>query len=189
MKKLKKCIGSVLSGFICLLLLIPLCIFVIFYLPYEFVKYRRSAFFRDIGAKYSPFITLTENYKAYVLIEKKDLPVTFFRGRSPEPYSGYFVYRDILLIFDEILFWCEEADEWMLMSPQDDGLDEFVSAPFLRDVHLEEANEFFGESRCRRAVFLLDADKLEKEELGKATETDYIFPFTPETLADILHEL
>lgn len=139
-------------------MLVLLLLGCLIYLPFDFIKYRRSRLYRDLRTPYFLFYGIAPCVKLYEMIHQNDLPIEFV----PEPDGpfGYFLFRDIVILygFCSLLFdskqglWTAEIDdEWIpLERPMTDSIGRI--------------NVLKGTEICRRAIVLAEEAAFSIEE-------------------------
>ncbi len=149
-------------GTICLILFF---IFAVFYIPVDYIRYKRSPYYKIERIKYSFFDGTGDGFKLYNEIAENELPIEYFQDPKKEAVSlGKFVYNGILLISDccynftynpeeEKWGWWDEGEDGDEESKDDGeerqlimGLDEFIKE------EINSANTAMGKEICSRAV-------------------------------------
>ncbi len=98
------CILFMLS--ICALLLVTFPFYLLLYVPIDYIRYRRSAFFRNTRRKYEHFQTTGQYYKIYNYLAQRGTPPQFFPREGLESY---------FLIDEEIFFSYQGGDPLRLL--------------------------------------------------------------------------
>ena len=95
--KVKEIILTVIFLPIVILFLLGLLIIT----PFDYLKYKKSRYYKDTKEKYSWLCTSSYYIKFYDLIKKADLPIDYYRcDYVPITGYGFFVYKDMLILND-----------------------------------------------------------------------------------------
>lgn len=134
-------------------------LWVLLYTPFDYLKYKRSRYYKDTKEKYSWFCASSAYIKFYELIKKENLPIDFYRC-SDTPITGYgfFVYKDTLILNDyEEPCYDEEKNIWLVEIEDEyiDMKDDVVEA-------IERCNKLLKKDVCKKAVVLMDKDLYEE---------------------------
>ncbi len=160
LKAIKNKVSTVLLSILGAICLIPFGIYMILNIPVDYIRYKRSAYYKNEGKKYKLFDGMGEDFKLYNEIVKNELPIDYFRNPKEEFVSlGKFVYNGILLIPDycydftynpqeEKWGWWGETEDENQESGSIMGLDEFIE----EEIH--SANSAMGKEICNRGVLL-----------------------------------
>jgi len=171
MKKILRKIGD-FFGTLCgivLLLIVGICL--VLSLPFDYIKYKRSHYYKTIHKKYTLFAAMGSYFELYNEIIKNDLPIKYFSNPNETSLEyGWFVYDNTLIISNVFSFkynfencqwnYCvedEEAEGERFIMP----LDEYI------ETEIQEANQLAGEVICDKAVVLIDASCIENIDLAK----------------------
>ncbi|MCM1365558.1 MAG: hypothetical protein NC122_10705 [Faecalibacterium sp.] len=155
------------------IMLIPIavvfCIFLLFYLPIDFLKYINSSYYKNTKEKYYCFAVNDLNVKIYNIITENHLPIEFHRNDNYKKCAyGYFIYNDILIVNDFSFEYDNENNEWLYIQDDDGDYEySFLSEKEIDNI-FNECNEFFGCEKCRKIVFLTEA-----EDIPENAQTDF----------------
>ncbi len=158
------------------LVIILLCI-----LPFDYIRYKRSLFYKNERKKYKLFEGGGTHFELYNEIARNGLPIKFiFNPEDESVERGFFVFGDTLIVVnvfdfeydfekDRWLYVCEDIDEngnekRVIMS-----LDEYI------ETEIAEANRIVGEKICSKAVVLTDSDGLENIEKAEAEKRFLVY--------------
>lgn len=183
-KKFFEAISTVI-GAVGLLLLTPfililLAIFIAVLTIINYIKYKKTSYYKDTKERYSWLCADSAHISFYNDIKKSELPIEYYRDKNIKTAGyGYFVYRDILIIhdFDNVIYFDSEQNEWFIYEEHGENLlKEKV------EEEIKKANEFFGENRCNKAIVFVEDEVLDEApekyyeniELLRVTGTDEI---------------
>ena len=74
---IKRAIEKFFSFILAILIAIIFGIFLTFLLPFDYIKYKRSLYYKNTKKKYTFFAASNDNFKIYNEINKNNLPITF----------------------------------------------------------------------------------------------------------------
>lgn len=153
MKKLKEVAGCFLLCLFLILLIPLLLLLLIFFVPFEFLRYRRMAYRKDLKKRYHPFITTLETVKFYNLIKEQGLPYTYVANGDFE----YFIKDGTVLLpgLDSEMF--EERDgEWYYNGEdEDEESEESDKRTTVADILVKEGESVREEHKGLPLKFLL----------------------------------
>ena len=92
-------------------------IFKLITMPFDYMKYKKSLYQRDFPQKYKWLSTPHADNDVYTIIKENNLPVEYIKWCDYYEVRGYFVYKNILLCFDEPIIFdknkgvCFDLDE------------------------------------------------------------------------------
>lgn len=181
MKKVLSKIGKFFGWVFALILALIFGVWVVFYLPIDYIKYKRSYYYKTEGKKYGLFAAIGMHFEMYNLIAKNNLPIKYIKNPENENLDcGWFVFGDTLLIIDDCGFeYDDESGEWMHTEYLDDDgePEEEIKTPLCEFFKTEiyEANELAGETICTKAVVLLDGNIFDGAELAKKQEAFLVY--------------
>ena len=124
--------------------------------PVDYLKYKRTRYYKDTKERYSWFGASSHYVGFYEMIKKANLPIDYYRyDNIPVAGYGYFVYKDTLILSDYDPYYDEEGNVWQVMVE-----DEYVDlAEDVRNA-IDRCNELLKAEVCKRAVVLIDKDLL-----------------------------
>lgn len=172
---------------IAILFSVILGVYYFFKLPYDYIKYKTSPYYKKERKKYKAFAGSSANFKIYNEIIKNELPIEYIE--NPEEKSlenGKFVLDNILIIPNVFFFkydnenktwdYCvEENGDILSVMPLDDYL----------ETEIEEVNKFAGKNVCKSAVVLTYAEYIDEKYLAKS---DSHFLVYDNDLAEVLKD-
>lgn len=174
---MKKAIGEFfLTAF--LIVLLPLCVmFAIFKLPFDYLKYKRSPYYKKERKKYSLFAATGSNFEIYNEILKNDLPIRFIENpRDPSVECGRFVFGDMVIIPDEYSFEFDcESGTWQYCCETDEEKSDLLSLDEYIQDEINTANELAGQEICNDAIVLIDGDCVDDLEKAKAEKRFLVY--------------
>lgn len=152
---------------------IPFAVCCLFILPFDYIKYKRSPYYKNERKKYNLFAAQGTHFRIYNDIAKYDLPLRFIPHPTVESVEcGWFVLGNTLVLAGDFSFdyfdidpksqaWAccyddEEDDKQILLT-----LDELI------DNELQEFNRLVGQPVCTDAVVLIDIDNIENYDMAK----------------------
>ena len=119
-KNILKYLAEIPVVILVLLVLVPLGVLYFLYkiltMPFSYIRHKRSLYQKDFPCRYSLWRYPHHDEKVYTVIKKNDLPIAYIKGQKEyEQYEmpGYFVYKDILLDFNEPFFFDPERGLWL----------------------------------------------------------------------------
>ncbi len=177
---MKKMINVVKHFFLTILacIIAILCgICFVFMLPLDYIKYKRSPYYKKERKKYRLFAASGCAFEIYNEILKNNLPIRFFANpKEASLESGWFVFGDILIIPNVFSFdFDSESQRWLYCDEDDEekrtimALDEYI------EIEIREANELAGRVICTDAIVLIDADCIENMDMAKKEKRFLIY--------------
>ena len=176
MKKILSKIGDILLYILMFPLFIIGSIALMLYVPVDFIRYRRSAFYRDTHHKYERFIGNAMWFRLYEIMRKDNLPLSFHLHSTDEDTTGYFCYKDTLLAMDWPLEYAPNQQEWFVLY---DNEDHEPCTPMSEALELE-LNAFHkntGKAECHRAVVLANLEYIADEDRPHLAGCPNILPY------------
>ena len=181
MKKVLSKIGKFFGWVFALIFALIFGVCVVFYLPIDYIKYKRSYYYKTEGKKYGLFAAIGMHFEMYNLIAKNNLPIKYIKNPENENLDcGWFVFGDTLLIIDDYGFeYDDESGEWIHTEYLDDDgePEEEIKMPLCEffKTEIDEPNERAGETVCTKAVVLLDGNIFNGAELAKKQEAFLVY--------------
>ena len=182
---MKKTVGKIgrffeeVFGILLLMLILVICFF--FLMPIDYIKYKRSPYYKTEHKKYKLFAGSGIKFELYNEIIKNDLPIKYFYDPNNDSLeSGWFVYDNTLIIPNVVAFeYNTETETWNYcceITEDDDtekrvimSLDEYL------ETEVREASELAGETICDKAIVLIDANALGNAELAKRENSFLVY--------------
>ena len=171
---MKKAIKQFFLTILAVVGLVLLGIVFVITLPFDYIKYKRSLYYRKERKKYTLFAATGVAFDLYNEILKNDLPIRFYENpHDPSPACGWFVLDDTLIIVNAFSFKLdEESGEWRYCCDEDETymlLEEYI------ETEIAEANELLGQVICSDAVVLVDGDEAGVVEKLKAEKRFLVY--------------
>ena len=154
----------VIVGFI----LFGVCLVIM--LPFDYLKYRRSAYYKKERKKYRLFAASGWQFALYNEILNHDLPIRFVENpENPDLECGYFVFEDILFLpYDFCFEFNAQSGTWQYCAEGEDAQTQTLTLQEWIESQIAEVNESTGQELCKEAVFLLEGSEIEDLENAKA---------------------
>ena len=180
MKKILSKIGTLFGYLFGTLLALLLGVCLIFWLPLDYIKYKRSLYYKTEHKKYRPFAATGINFEIYNEIIKNHLPIKFICNPNDDSLDeGWFVYNNTLIIPSFFYFeYNTETEKWNYCDTvEDDDTEDriIMSLDEYMETEVQEANELAGDTICDKAIVLIDADSIENAELAKGENNFLIY--------------
>ena len=168
MKKVFSKIGTFFGAFfgIILALLVGICFVLL--LPLDYIKYKRSLFYKNEHKKYKFFAGSGFYFEFYNEIAKNDLPIKYmFNPKNDALECGWFVFDKTLLIPDSMVEYYSDVEKWFCS--EYDGGHDVASIPLDEYLQQEIAtiNELLKYNVCDKAVVLVDVNNIENIDIAK----------------------
>ena len=142
------------------ILVLALIGYYLFFVPFEIISYHKMPYYKDLGIKYSSFITTSEAVKTYNRIVREQLPFEYVKNNDFE----YFVKDGQVLLCGWGYDGFEQVDgEWFFVL---NG--ECDNKMTMKETLENEIDLLNPEHRCLPAKFLIfynditDAEKFEQ---------------------------
>ena len=161
---IKSAIKKFFSFILAILIAIIFGVCLIFILPFDYIKYKRSLYYKITKKKYTFFAASNQNFKIYNEINKHNLPIRFLHHpKEKSIVYGWFVFEKTLIIVNAFNFeYDSESEKWIFSGEYDEeenrvllSIDEYIKT------EIEEVNQALGDKVCDKAVILICDDDLE----------------------------
>jgi hypothetical protein len=166
MKKVLSKIGDffvTLLG-VLLVLIIGVCFIVV--LPLDYIKYKRSLYYKTEHKKYRLFAASGIYFRIFNEIIKNDLPIEYYYNPNNDSLEcGWFVFDKTLIIPDAALEYVD--DDWIIHIDNDGHDGAILSLTDFLEGEIKEANELIGETVCEKAIVLLNEYQTENIVVAK----------------------
>ena len=178
MRIIKSAIKKFFSFILAIIIAVIFGVCLIFLLPFDYIKYKRSLYYKNTKRKYTFFAASNENFKIYNEINKNNLPISFIlHPKEKSIVYGWFVFEKTLIIVNAFNFeYNSESEKWMFSGEFDEeknrvllSIDEYI------ETEIEEVNQAFNDMVCDKAVILICADNLETTENAYKEERFLIY--------------
>ena len=175
---MKNAIKNFFSFILAIFIAIIFGVCLIFLLPFDYIKYKRSLYYKNTKKKYTFFDASNQNFEVYNEINKHNLPIRFIH--HPEEKStvyGWFVFEQTLIIVNAFNFeYNAESEKWIFSTEVDEeenrvllSVDEYI------ETEIEDVNQALGDKVCDKAVILICSDDLENAENAHKEERFLIY--------------
>lgn len=168
MKKILSKIGDFLGTLFGILLALLVGICFVFLLPLDYIKYKRSLFYKNEHKKYKFFAGSGFYFEFYNEIAKNDLPIKYmFNPKNGALECGWFVFDKTLLIPNSMVEYRSDVEKWFCS--EYDGGHDVVSIPLDEYLQQEIAtiNELLEYNVCDKAVVFVDVNNIENIDIAK----------------------
>ena len=126
--------------------------------PFDYLKYKKSRYYKDTKEKYSWLCTSSYYIKFYDMIKNENLPIDFYRcDYASITGYGFFVYKDILILNDYEPCYDEDKNIWLVEIE-----DEYIDIKEDVESAIDRCNELLKNEACKKAVVLIDKDLYEQ---------------------------
>ena len=181
MKSILSKIGDFFGTLFAVLVALIFGICVVFLLPIDYIKYKRSLYYKTEHKKYKLYAASGVNFEIYNEIIKNNLPIKYiYNPNNDSLESGWFVYDNTLIIPNVFSFeYNTETKKWNYcceVVEEDDtekriimSLEEYI------EIEVQEANELAGDTICDKAIVLIDANCIENAEFAKSENKFLIY--------------
>ena len=152
--KIKEFINSMIAILVSILLLV----FMIVSIPFDYIKYKFSLFYKNEKIPY--FITweFGARLNIYNTIYNNHLPIKYIRfSNAKNILDGCFIYKNTLIIINfEAIEYNKEEVKWYIDYEDEDANIDSISIDDFIKLELEEVNGKFDKIQCHEAVILAD---------------------------------
>ena len=138
--------------------------------PFDYLKYKKSHYYKDTKEKYSWLCTSSYYIKFYDMIKNENLPIDFYRcDYAPITGYGFFVYKDTIILNDYEPCYDEEKNIWLVEIE-----DEYVDIKIDVENAIDRCNELLKNDTCKKAVVLIDKDIFEEHPNVKYENIEFL---------------
>lgn len=184
---MKNVFSKFFQGLIAILIVIILIAFAIIAVPFDYIKYKRSAYYKKTRKKYELFAASGINFELYNIIIKFNLPIKYI-PHPKETYldMGIFIKDKTVIVPSGCSFEFDaETGIWKYIE-EDDGNESVITVDgFIAD-EIKEINGIFGENTCEDVIILLDGDCIDNADKAK---DDPRFIVYKDNMAEVLIKL
>jgi len=177
-KKIKTGITNTIFIIITLPFLILAMVYLVLLIPFDYISYKRSFYYKNEKKKYSLFEGTSENLKFYNEIIKYDLPIEYIKNPHDDSIvSGWFAHEKTLFIMNFLDFeYDEQRGMWISWQEDDDGKNsDLTSLDELIEIELQEKNELLGGTPYENAVVWISVESLPDIEQAKKEKRFLIY--------------
>lgn len=168
MKKLLHKIGKFFGTILGVLLLLIVGIGFVLLLPFDYIRYKCSPFYKNEHKRYKLFAGSGFYFELCNEITKNKLPIQYIANPKNDALEcGWFVLDKTLLVPDCIVEYYADVEKWFC-GEYDDGHD--ISSVPLEEYlqqEIDEINEILGYKICDKAIILVDRNQIENVDLAK----------------------
>lgn len=167
MKKVLSKIGTFFGTLFGILLALLVGICFVLLLPLDYIKYKRSLFYKNEHKKYKFFAGSGFYFEFYNEIAKSNLPNKYmFNPTNDALECGWFVFDKTLLIPDSMVEYHSDVEKWFCI--EYDGGHDVASIPLDEYLQQEIAtiNELLEHNVCDNAVVLVDVNNIENIDIA-----------------------
>lgn len=171
---------AIKSFFLMILVIVGVMIFgigLVILLPFDYLKYKRSAYYKKERKKYRVFAASGWHFEIYNEIIKCDLPIRFIENPDdPTLACGRFVFEDTLILPDDFSFeFDSQSGTWWYCSEDEDEHRQILSLDEYVENEIADANELTGQAICKDAVVSIDGDSVDDLEKAKAEKRFLVY--------------
>ena len=172
-KMLCKIWDGIFGSIFAMLLALFLALCAIVVLPIDYIRYKRSLYYKTLRKKYEPYAATGIHFDIYNAVLKYDLPIKYIENPNSDNLEcGWFVYGQTLIIPNVFDFELDaQSGKWnYCVETEEEGVTEkrvIMPLDEYWETELQEANELAGQNICQDAVVLIDAKCIENAELAK----------------------
>ncbi len=189
MKRLLSQCGQMLLLILCTPLFLLLGLGLLVFLPVDYVKYRRSLFYKDTKQKYQAYGGTTAFVKLYDIIQRAELPIQFVCHPTYNLANNYFYYKNTLIVHDWTPHFDKEQATWVAWPPSREHSGDAVDMPAVFQIELEEFNKNPGHPPCDWAVVLVPRSELTELDMAHLGDVDFIIAYDERQEAEALRKL
>ena len=184
--KIKVSVAEKLVFVFCIVVFIIFLPFFLLYLlfkllwtPFDYIKYKKSRYQKDFPHKYTWLREPHRDNAPYTVIKENALPVEYIKWSEYYDFSGYFLYKDILLDFSEPFFFDEEKrlifypfgskdvydgkDDSQNTELDEDNTDECLTVDGIKEITLDHFHNTMPNRECNRIVFFFSRKNVERD--------------------------
>ena len=187
---IKSAIKKFFSFILATLIAIIFGVCLIFILPFDYIKYKISLYYKITKKKYTFFEASNQNFKIYNEINKHNLPIRFLHHpKEKSIVYGWFVFEKTLIIVNAFNFeYDSESEKWIFSGEYDEeenrvllSIDEYI------ETEIEEVNQALNDKVCDKAVILICDDDLENA--GNAYREERFLIYKGDIKGDMIEKL
>ncbi len=137
-------------------------------LPFDYIKYKRSPYWKNLHKKYRMFAASGDNFELYNQIALNNLPIKYIANPQNDTIDcGWFVFQKTLIVTNYFDFvYNFELGKWCYHSEDDDEQSAIMTIDEYIEAEVEDVNKIAGNTICNDAVILIDTDNIENPELA-----------------------
>jgi len=154
--------------------------------PWHIKKYKQSAYYRDLGLKYTFACHTNWEYKLYNQIKAANLPIDLLllNPTNRNRHFGYLTYGNILIDIHVATdaYYDEDSQQWLCTNRDDEESD----VETLHGEILQTATENTGITKFTKVVSLMNRHEMSPEELELAEASPLFLLYDDENILDAL---
>ena len=187
MKKLLNKISELFLWLVAILFAIILFFCLVFRLPYDYIKYKISPYYKKEHRKYEMFVAGSIDFKIYNEIIKNDLPIQYVENSEDGLLeNGWFIFNDILIIPNAFWFrYDDESENWNYCVEEYGDVTTVMPFDDYIKIEIEEINKITGKNLYESAVVLTDVKGVDEVDIAKS---DSRFLVYDGNLAEVLKD-
>ncbi len=163
-------IGKLFLTFIFIPLFLLIGIGFLLYTPIDFVRYRKTRYYKDTKEKYTWLSTVSYYVRLYDVVKSAKLPIEYFRCAEVSLNGyGYFIYKNILILNNYEICYDNEINAWTVEIE-----DEYIRVEEAVRQDIQEFNEFMKADISDRAVILVDNDEIFESNLPELENCEFL---------------
>ena len=166
---MKKVFSELWTGIVAAFTAIIFGIAVLFMLPFDYIKYKRSHYYKKERKKYEPYAGSGYYFNMNNAIAKNDLPIQYFENPHNNSFTcGWFVLNNILIVLPIFPFeYDPDSQTWSCFIKDDEQKNIIMTLDEYMETAIQDANELAGQVICSDAVILIDGDYIEPVDMAK----------------------
>ncbi len=186
MKKVLNKIMEEISTILLLPIFFIMLIVLILQLPIDYIKYKKSRYYKDTREKYEIFEGRSYFFDFYEFVKENNLPIEFIRNKDDEfGEFGYFFYDKTLVIIDAWACYDQKKGVWGI-DIGDEERDVYTFEEYV-NLLINEFNKHEESNVCDKAMILLDEGEYE-EYLNELKDNDTVILYNKDNLKEKLIE-
>ena len=174
-------------GIIAMVVIIPIhFLWELICTPRHIKKYKQSAYYRDLGLKYTFACHTNWDYKLYNQIKAANLPIDFLplNTNKSNRHFGYLTYGDTLIDIHVATdaYYDEDSQQWLCTNRDDEESD----VETLHGEILQTVTENTGITKVTKVVSLMNRHEMSTEELELAEASPLFLLYDDESIIEAL---
>lgn len=161
MKNILKFIKDVLFYILLIPISVIAAVCLIIYIPIDYIRYKKSHYYKDFRKKYRMFGGVGTKFKLYNEIREHNIPIEFISDPKEDGVEqGIFVYNCVLIIPDcfENFRFDPIVNEWCLYCDGEYGEEAVMTLDEYIEEEIECANNKMEKQVCSSGVILSCSD-------------------------------
>ncbi len=168
MNKFKEILANIVAVPIAVVTLLSMGLWALLKTPFDWIHYRKSYFYRDMGEKFRLFLCDNPQYKLYNIIRERNLPIRYIPRNPGKPSeSGWFLYKNTLIVHDLfVMTYDAKENHWLVGN----------TSPLMEHVlsEVEGLNQHLGRKECTQMFLPIMRSEIAKKDRKRA-EGDFRF--------------